>query len=375
MRRNSENLLLLAGHESARKWSEPVPLTDVARAATSEIEQYNRVAQNIQPGVAVSGQAVSDVVRVLAEIIENATIFSPKDTQVHVSAQELTTGGMLIEVSDSGVGVSDARLAEMNQRLDNPPVIDASVARHMGLFAVAHLAGRHRVRVRLRAGSPRGLTALVWLPDSLIQRGTRPQAGYAQPLAAQADFQARRTTGRHSMAMRAATDGRSTNGQPDAVAVPAEIGAGRRETVQASGSATSNWFRGRPPSATPAATNGDGPPGAAPQAGGGRSFGTAGRAEGRQAAQIIADPVRGDQTAAGLPTRIPQANLIPGSVGGGRQAESSVTSRPANSHGARTSAELPQRSPDLARSRLSGFQRGARRAEDQTPRTGEGADR
>ena len=80
MRRNSENLLLLAGHESARKWSEPVALADVARAAVSEIEQYSRVTLQIQPGIAVSGSAVSDVVHLLAEVIENATIFSPKDT-------------------------------------------------------------------------------------------------------------------------------------------------------------------------------------------------------------------------------------------------------------------------------------------------------
>ena len=114
MRRNSENLLLLAGHDSARKWSEPVSLADVVRAATSEIEQYARVTLSVQSGVAISGQAVSDVVRLLAEIIENATIFSPKDTQVRVAAQELTSGGVLIEVSDSGVGVSAPRLAEMN---------------------------------------------------------------------------------------------------------------------------------------------------------------------------------------------------------------------------------------------------------------------
>ncbi len=78
MRRNSENLLLLAGHENPRKWSEPVPLADVARAAISEIEQYNRVTLNIPPGIAVVGQAVSDVAHLLAELIENATIFSPE---------------------------------------------------------------------------------------------------------------------------------------------------------------------------------------------------------------------------------------------------------------------------------------------------------
>src|SRR3984885_6271218 len=165
MRRNSENLLLLAGHDSARRWSEPVSLADVIRAATSEIEQYARVALSVQPGIWISGQAVSDIVRLLAEIIENATTFSPKDTQVRVSAYGLTSGVALIEVSDSGLGLSAARLTEINSRLTNPPVIDVSVSRHMGLFAVARLAERHGVRVQIRAGSPQGLTALVWLPD------------------------------------------------------------------------------------------------------------------------------------------------------------------------------------------------------------------
>src|SRR5262249_8756318 len=155
MRRNSENLLLLAGHETARKRSEPVPLADVVRAATSEIEQYGRVAMKIQPGILVAGPAVSAVVHLVAEIVENATVFPARDTQVHITAQELTSGGVLIDVSDSGVGIPEARLAELNQRLDNPPVMDVSVSRHMGLFAVARLAERHGVRVRLRARAPR----------------------------------------------------------------------------------------------------------------------------------------------------------------------------------------------------------------------------
>ena len=376
MRRNSENLLLLAGHDSARKWSEPVSLADVTRAATSEIEQYSRVTLSVQPGVAVSGQAVSDVVRLLAEIIENATIFSPKDTQVRVSAQELTSGGVLIEVSDSGVGISDARLAEMNSRLINPPVIDVSVSRHMGLFAVARLAERHGVRVRLRTGSPQGLTALVWLPDTLIERGTRPYGGWSPPRPVQTDFQARRTAGRHSVAAPAAADGQSPAGRPDALAASTSAGLGPRETVQGEGSATSSWFRSRRPSATPAAGNGSTPPETAPQPGGDGSSSADGWADGRHAAQVIADPVRGDSTVAGLPTRVPRANLLPGSASGGHLADSRVTSRPADGHQAQTPAALrPPRSPELARSRLSGFQRGTRRAEGQTPRTAEGADR
>ncbi len=190
MRRNSENLLLLAGHENPRKWSDSVPLADIARAATSEIEQYNRVSLNIPPGVSVIGQAVSDVVHLLAELVENATIFSPKDTQVHVSMQELTSGGVLIEVIDKGIGVSEARLTDMNWRLDNPPTIDVSVSRHMGLFAVARLAERHRVRVRLRPAPPQGLSALVWLPDGVIERtgglGSATSSWSAQPVGARA---------------------------------------------------------------------------------------------------------------------------------------------------------------------------------------------
>ena len=154
MRRNSENLLLLAGHETARKRSEPVPLADVARAATSEIEQYSRVTLKIQPGMAVIGQAVSDVVHLLAEIIENATIFSPKDTPVHVSAQELTSGGVLIEVSDSGVGIPEARLTEMNSAAGQP-------ARHRRVGIPAHGAVRRGAagRTARRAGPATGQTA------------------------------------------------------------------------------------------------------------------------------------------------------------------------------------------------------------------------
>jgi signal transduction histidine kinase len=375
MRRNSENLLLLAGHDSARKWSEPVSLADVIRAATSEIEHYARVALSIQQGIWVSGQPVSDIVRLLAEIIENATTFSPKDTQVRVSAQGLTSGGVLIEVSDSGLGLSEARLTEINLRLADPPVIDVSVSRHMGLFAVARLAERHGVRVRMRPESPQGLTVLVWLPDSLTMRETGPHGGWSQPHAVQAGFQAMRTAGRHSMAARSASDGRPANGRPDAVGASPPVGASAGETAQAAALAASNWFRNPRSAATPTGSGGDGPSGAAPQTGGGRLADTYGWAEGRHAAQIIADPVRGGGDVAGLPVRVPQANLIPGSAGRGRQADIRVTSRPADGHEAQTpAASRPQRTPEMARRRLSGFQHGTHRAEGQAPRTAEGAD-
>ena len=170
MRRNSENLLVLAGHDLSRRWTEPVALVDVLRAAVSEIEHYERVRPTIQPGIAVRGQAVSDVVHLLSELVENATAFSPADTQVEVSGYVLGSGGALLDITDHGVGMPAEDMAQANFRLDNPPVVDVAVSRRMGLFVVARLAARHGIRVRLRPGSPGGLSALVWLPDEVITR-------------------------------------------------------------------------------------------------------------------------------------------------------------------------------------------------------------
>jgi signal transduction histidine kinase len=170
MRRNSENLLVLAGHDSSRRWNQPVPLVDVLRAAISEIEQYERVMLNVQPGISVRGPAVNDVVHLIAELAENATSFSSADTPVSVSGHLLSSGGVLLDITDLGVGMGAEEMAHANWRLDNPPVVDVAVSRRMGLFVVARLAARHGIRVRLRPASSAGLTALVWLPDEVVVR-------------------------------------------------------------------------------------------------------------------------------------------------------------------------------------------------------------
>jgi signal transduction histidine kinase len=370
MRRNSENLLLLAGHENARKWSDPVSLADVARAAVSEIEQYSRVTLKIQPGMAVTGPAVSDVVHLLAEVIENATIFSAKDTPVHVAAQELTSGGVLIEVSDNGVGIPDARMAEMNWRLDNPPVIDVSVSRHMGLFAVARLAERHGVRVRLRPRSPHGLTALIWLPEGVTEREANLYGARSRPFTAQAvSFPARDVVvpdhaGTGPREPITASTGTASTGT--ASTGTASTGTGNTGPFAAATGTTPDWFRSRASAGRTATRNGNG--------NGNRGAGNE-WAAGKHAAQIIAEPVRGDFTAAGLPTRVPQANLIPGSAGGPRVPGGGGV-RPGSGPDtqAPTTPRSP-RSPDVARNRLSGFQRGVLRAKGLTPDSGEGADR
>ena len=144
MRRNSENLLVLAGHEVSRRWTQSVALVDVLRAAVSEIEQYERVTLNVQPGISVRGQAVNDVVHLIAELAENASSFSAADTPVKVSGHLLNSGGVLLDITDQGVGMGAEEMAHANWRLDNPPVVDVAVSRRMGLFVVARLAGQAR---------------------------------------------------------------------------------------------------------------------------------------------------------------------------------------------------------------------------------------
>ncbi len=172
MRRNSENLLVLAGHDETRRWNQSVALVDVLRAALSEIEQYERVTLNVQPGIAARGQAVSDVVHLTAELVENATSFSAADTPVTIAGDLLSSGGVLLEITDQGVGMGAEEMAHANWRLDNPPVVDVAVSRRMGLFVVARLAARHGIRVRLRPAATGGLIALVWLPDEAILHET-----------------------------------------------------------------------------------------------------------------------------------------------------------------------------------------------------------
>jgi signal transduction histidine kinase len=346
MRRNSENLLLLAGHENPRKWSEPVSLADVARAAISEIEQYNRITLNIPPGIAVVGVAVSDVAHLLAELIENATIFSPTDTRVQVVVQELSSGGVLIEISDKGIGVSEARLAEMNWRLDNRPTIDVSVSRHMGLFAVARLAERHGVRVRLRPALPQGLSALVWLSESVIER--------TSPYGSVGDWQSRPVGASYGTQSAAAV--RQIGGMPEAAAALTRSGTENARS-DAGPRVARGWFRDL--EAEPGAASGNG----------GGNGGSNGGGGGTPQWTPPTSTLHGDQTSGGLPVRVPKssqsADTAASSRTGGLPQRSDVArGGPQPRSGPATGSQpLPQRSPDQVRSRLAGFQRGNRRAE------------
>jgi signal transduction histidine kinase len=485
MRRNSENLLVLAGHEVTRRWSQPVPLVDVLRAAISEIEQYERVVLNVQPGIVVVGQAVNDVVHLVAEIVENATTFSPEDTQVYVSGQPLSSGGVLLDITDNGVGISDQEMSHANWRLDNPPVVDVAVSRRMGLFVVGRLAARHGVRVRLRHAQASGLTALIWLPDTVAAPEVSPPLGrlrrfeaddfgpapslsappQASGTGAAATAAARiprfsplsppspsftpgagtpgaaadtaaggngREAGESSPALpargkangngnAAPADGSADDGTDQTIpripapGGPAGAGPGpsrlpafggqvpQEPTIPKSPIAGQSVRGGDGPSAGGSGTNGaQGPEGVDPKADpdkvtvpppaaqdqrlpifdslesdwfrrSGKTVSTARPSpeasqpaaqpswtspadEGMRAAQALAAPAAGDTTQAGLPRRVPRANLVPGSVGGG---------------GGDAEADAPTRSPDAARTRMASFQRGVREGRAAAPQTEE----
>jgi signal transduction histidine kinase len=182
MRRNGENLLVLAGEEPGRRWTRPVPLVDVLRAAASEVEQYERIELNSVPATEVAGRVVNDLVHLLAELLENATSFSSPQTKVKVTGHALPDGRVLVEIHDTGIGLSPEDLSAINERLASPPTVDVSVSRRMGLFVVGRLSLRHGIRIQLRPSDSGGTTALVMLPVDVAQGGAQsPQGAKGKP--------------------------------------------------------------------------------------------------------------------------------------------------------------------------------------------------
>jgi HAMP domain-containing protein len=168
MRRNAENLIVLSGAEPARRWRGPVDVGDVVMAAVDEVREHGRVAIMPIQTTLVAGHAASDVVRLLAELLENALSFSAPDTKALVAGQALPTT-YLLEIQDQGIGMSDEQFADVNSRLSGPPEdVDLAHAKMLGFFVVGQLAARHGIKVQLRRSRHGGVAALVLLPASLI---------------------------------------------------------------------------------------------------------------------------------------------------------------------------------------------------------------
>jgi signal transduction histidine kinase len=183
MRRHAEGLIILSGQAPGRGWRNPVPAVDVARAAAAEVEDYARVTVATMPRVAIAGPAVADLIHLLAELIENATLYSPPDTTVQVAGQ-VVAHGFALEVEDRGLSMDPATLAQANEKLARPPDFDLSNSAQLGLFVVGRLAQRHSIQVTLRTSPYGGTTAIVLLPDPIVVRsGDQAELGDSGRLA------------------------------------------------------------------------------------------------------------------------------------------------------------------------------------------------
>ncbi|MFG1641466.1 nitrate- and nitrite sensing domain-containing protein [Amycolatopsis sp. NPDC049252] len=173
MRRNNENLMVLSGAEPGRRSGKPVGTTDMLRAAVSEIEQYQRVQVQPPPPARIVGYAASDLMRLVAELLDNATAFSAPETSVTVASRLAEDGSLNIDILDKGIGMNEAEVTEANTRLTEAGSVDLATSRRMGLFVVGRLASRHRIGVSLHGGKDIvGVRATVVVPAELVMPAT-----------------------------------------------------------------------------------------------------------------------------------------------------------------------------------------------------------
>ncbi|MFD5828403.1 nitrate- and nitrite sensing domain-containing protein [Lentzea sp. NPDC060358] len=170
-RRNAENLIILAGEQPGRQWRKPVRLSDVLRSAVAETEQYVRVKVNPAPDRALVGVAVADTIHLLAELVDNATAFSSPRSEVVIHSANAVPHGIVIEIEDHGLGLTQEERLQANAKLSNPPDFETMAFRgesRLGLFVVARLAARRGIKVELRDSPYGGTVALCVLPPNIV---------------------------------------------------------------------------------------------------------------------------------------------------------------------------------------------------------------
>jgi len=167
MRRHAEGLVILSGAAPSRQWRKPVQLMDIVRAAVAEVEDYERIEVRRLPRIAVTGPAVADLTHLVAELLENATVFSPPHTAVQVLGERVANG-FTLEIHDRGLGMAAEALLDANLRLAETPEFELSDTDRLGLFVVSRLAQRQNVRVSLQPSPYGGTTAVVFIPDALL---------------------------------------------------------------------------------------------------------------------------------------------------------------------------------------------------------------
>jgi hypothetical protein len=341
MRRHAEGLVILAGDRPGRGWKKPVSFADVVRAAVAEVEDYRRVRVMTKSRAALAGRAVADVIHLIAELVENATIFSPANTPVRVIG-DLVARGFAVEIEDRGPGIAEPKLAELNAKLAAPQQIELPATEQLGLYVAAWLAKEHGIRVTLRGSSYGGITAIVLIPADLV---VSEESHVAEPGTEPAPMPAIQIAGRHAargtvwdLAV-SGGDGLvdspgsvgTHNGAPPWVAVPRQNGS-----AGPSMSATSQAGEALLPSKT-AGTN------EFPALPGNEDAATAQRDNGAVPPGASLDP-----TEPGLPRRIRQAGLAP----------QLRDPQPPQAAGTENGAGTGRRSPGETRAAFTSLQRG-----------------
>ncbi len=376
MRRHAEGLIILSGSVPGRGWRDPVPVVDVLRAAVAEVEDYVRVDVASESDDLVAGNAVSDVIHLIAELVENATVFSPPNTRIVVSAERVGTG-LVAEVEDRGLGLSPDELDDINARLASPAEFDLAHSEQLGLFVVSRLAARHNIKVSLRQSVYGGTTAVVLLPFGVVVR--KEEAGRAGHRDDQPDDTLiRGLTGRHRMPAIGSgrgTDGAANTGEREWPTAPWETGPVERTAE----TARPPWEIAAAPPWSPAPRPGTSLPGtsrpepprpgtrsalagtvaAGAAAAGGAPAGSAPRPEQPGGATPAGSPgtLAGSASSdshLGMPIRVPQASLAPQ-----LRARDADPQAPQAAEDESPGAGL--RSPEATRSMLSLMQQGWRR--------------
>ncbi|WP_330295117.1 nitrate- and nitrite sensing domain-containing protein [Streptomyces sp. NBC_00503] len=327
MRRHAESLIILSGAAPGRAWRMPIPLTNVVRAAVSEIEDYPRVEVRQLAEAAVIGGAVADLTHLLAELIENATQFSPPHTKVRVSGEPVGAGYVL-EVEDRGLGMGREALQEANRRIEQSEALDLFDSDRLGLFVVSRLSARHGVKVHLRMSPYGGTTAVVLLPNSLLQGaltaappvGDRPRE--RRPASEPAPEQALERVPEPSPAMSVVRD--------DVRGIPVPDRSPLREEPLPAPVAPIR----------PLGSGGAGPRTPAPAVAAASPTASVARA---------ASPAPAGATVTELPRRVRQASLVP------QLREAPAAKAPAPARG---TEDPPGRSPEQARDRMAAYRAG-----------------
>jgi signal transduction histidine kinase len=364
MRRHAESLIILSGDAPARGWRHPVPFVDVLRAAVAEVEDYTRIRVTSTTRAAISGPAVADVIHLIAELAENAVIFSPPNTPVQISG-DIVGRGFAVEIEDRGLGLSEERRTELNGLLENPPPFDLSGSDQLGLFVASQLAHKHNIRISLRSSPYGGTTAIVLIPVNLVVS----EESYDESLADQSGPRPVQLSGRHaaredtgSFGPAPAVSTAAAADQPTGAAAasgwaaeaaddPWTSGTGNRWAADAAaslwGAATpAGWAAAREPDAPAAAGNGLNGFSRYAEDSGWPQASESATADRLSHAELDLDE------ADLLPQRVRQASLAP------QLREGLVQSTPTADGEIAAAAQVLDRSPEEARSTVTAIQRG-----------------